>query len=62
MLRSGMADKTFVDTCTRHVYMRAGTIGIRVRIMQPFDAEGLKGVNLLLPDVITVLPPKEHTA
>ena len=62
MLRSGMAGKTFVDTCVRHVYMRAGTIGIRVRIMLPYDAEGVKGVAALLPDVITVLPPKEYTA
>ena len=62
MLRSGNAGQIFVDTCTRHVYMRAGTIGIRVRIMLPYDAEGIKGVAKMLPDVITVLPPKEYTA
>lgn len=61
MLRSGDAQRHFVDSATRHVYMRAGTIGIRVRIMLPYDPEGIRGPNLPLPDVITVLPPKEAT-
>lgn len=62
MLRSGESQKHFVDAATRHVYMRAGTIGVQVKIMLPYDPEGLKGPSKLLPDVITVLPPKENTA
>jgi len=62
MLCSGDAHKHFVDKATRHVYMRAGTIGVQVSIMLPYDPEGLRGPSLLLPDVITVLPPKEATA
>ena len=60
MLRSGNSTKDFVDTASRHVYMRAGVIGVLVRIMLPYDSEGLKGPNKLLPDVITVLPPKNE--
>lgn len=60
MLRSGDAQKTFCDSCSRNVYMRAGTIGIRVRIMLPYDEEGIRGPNKLLPDVITIMPAKEY--
>merc|ERR1711972_1138700 len=62
MLRSGNSTKDFVDVAARHVYMRAGVIGVLVRIMLPYDAEGIKGPNMLLPDVITVLPPKDYSA
>jgi small subunit ribosomal protein S3e len=60
MIKSGAGRKAFVDECIRHVYLRAGAIGIQVRIMMPIDAEGTK--SKLLPDVITVLPPKDAPA
>jgi len=61
MLRSGNATKQFVDEAVRHCHLRAGTIGVRVRIMLP--TEGENRTTRLLPDVITVLPPKpEPTA
>lgn len=58
MIKSGAARKMFVDEAIRHVYLRAGAIGIQVRIMQPVDADS-NGKTKMLPDVITVLPPKE---
>ena len=60
MIKSGTAHKTFVDRCTRHCHLRAGAIGIKVLIMLPQDPEGIKGPSCNLPDVITVLPPKEQ--
>jgi small subunit ribosomal protein S3e len=62
MLKSGDAKHTLTDQCTRHVALRAGTIGIKMRIMLPHDPEGLAGSSKPHPDVITVLPPKEATA
>jgi small subunit ribosomal protein S3e len=62
MLKSGMAKYNHTDQATRHVALRAGTIGIKMRIMLPFDAEGISGSALPHPDVITILPPKEATA
>ena len=60
MLKSGRATQQFVDRATRHCYLRAGSIGVRVLIMLPQDPEGLKGPSCNLPDVVTVLPPKEQ--
>lgn len=60
MIKSGTAHKTFVDRAVRHCYLRAGTIGVRVLIMLPQDPEGLRGPSQNLPDVVTVLPPKEQ--
>lgn len=60
MLKSGNAPQLFTDQATRHVYLRAGTIGIKMKIMLPYDADGIRGPNKLHPDVITVLPPKEQ--
>mmetsp|Transcript_5603 Transcript_5603/g.19938 ORF Transcript_5603/g.19938 Transcript_5603/m.19938 type:complete len:108 (+) Transcript_5603:1-324(+) len=60
MIKSGTAHKTFVDRCTRHCLLRAGAIGVKVLIMLPQDPEGIKGPSCQLPDVVTVLPPKEQ--
>jgi small subunit ribosomal protein S3e len=60
MIKSGTAHKTFVDHAIRHCYMRAGCIGVQVKIMLPQDPEGIRGPSCNLPDVITVLPPKEQ--
>lgn len=59
MIKSGTAAKTFVDHAIRHCFMRAGCIGVQVKIMLPQDPEGIRGPSQNLPDVITVLPPKE---
>lgn len=58
MIKSGTAHKTFVDTATRHCKLRAGTIGVRVKIMLPVDPHGFNGPAENLPDVITVIDPK----
>jgi small subunit ribosomal protein S3e len=60
ILKSGRATQLWVDRATRHCHLRAGSIGVRVLIMLPQDPEGLKGPSVNLPDVITVLPPKEQ--
>jgi len=58
MIKSGAARKMFVDECNRHVYLRAGCIGVKVRIMQPVDGAEAGKVKHL-PDVIAVKPPKD---
>jgi small subunit ribosomal protein S3e len=58
MIKSGAGRKEFVDESTRHVYLRAGAIGIQVRIMAKLDENATK----LLPDVIKVLPSKDAPA
>jgi len=59
MIKSGAGRKQFVDEACRHVYLRAGCIGVQVRIMNPVDAEQGAAKAKMLPDVITVLPSKD---
>lgn len=62
MIKSGTAHKYFVDSASRHCYLRAGCIGCRVKIMLPTDPEGRFGPSETLPDVVTVVEPKAIAA
>lgn len=61
LIKSGAARKQFVDEACRHVFMRAGALGVKVRIMAPVDA-ATSNESKMIPDVITVLPPKDVAA
>lgn len=49
----------YVDSAVRHVLLRQGVLGIKVNIMREWDPTGKTGPKTLLPDIVTVLPPKE---
>lgn len=53
MIHSGQPVRDFVDTAVRHVLMRQGVLGIKVKIMRPWDPEGRMGPSKPLPDVVT---------
>lgn len=59
MISSGHPVKEYVDYAYRHVMLRQGVLGIKVKIMLPWDPTGRTGPKKPLPDVITVLQPKE---
>jgi len=59
MISSGYPVTQFVDTACRHVLLRQGVIGIKVKIMLPSDPTGETGPKMPLPDVIHVYDPKE---
>ena len=44
---------------TQH-FMSEGTIGVRVKIMLPYDPEGKKGTQYQLPDIVTVKTPVQE--
>eukprot|EP01060_Flectonema_neradi_P012642 TRINITY_DN1940_c0_g1_i1.p1 TRINITY_DN1940_c0_g1~~TRINITY_DN1940_c0_g1_i1.p1 ORF type:complete len:219 (+),score=56.43 TRINITY_DN1940_c0_g1_i1:65-721(+) len=56
---SGDVPRDFVSECTRHIYMRQGTLGLKVKIMLDWDPKGEKGPTKPQPDVVTVYNPKE---
>lgn len=60
MISSGHPVKSYVDTAYRHVLLRQGVLGIKVMIMLPHDPTGKTGPQKPLPDVVTVLEPKEE--
>lgn len=60
MIHSGDPCNVYVDTATRHVLLRQGVLGIKVKIMLPFDPNGKSGPKKPLPDNVTVIEPKEE--
>jgi len=60
MIKSGAAARDYVDTAVRHLKMKQGVLGIKVKIMLPYDPTGKNGCSTNQPDVITVKDPKEE--
>jgi len=61
MIKSGDAINHYIDYATRHIQLKQGTLGIRVKIMLPHDPSGKEGSSVRLPDVVHVMEPKEET-
>ena len=57
---SGQPARDYVDQAVRHVYLRQGVLGIKVKIMKAWDPEGLTGPTKPLPDMVTIVEPKEE--
>jgi small subunit ribosomal protein S3e len=60
MIHSGQPAKDFIDEATRHVLLRQGVLGIKVKIMRGSDPEGKSGPQKSLPDSVTIIEPKEE--
>lgn len=50
-----LSRQMFIDKATRHVMMKQGVLGIRLKIMLPHDPEGKNGPKTPLPDTVTIL-------
>jgi small subunit ribosomal protein S3e len=59
MIKSGEAARLYVDNAIRHLKLKQGVLGIRVKIMLPHDPTGKRGVSTPQPDVVIVREPKE---
>lgn len=60
MIHSGQPARDFIDSATRHVLLRQGVLGIKVKIMRGSDPDGKSGPQKSLPDTVTVIEPKEE--
>ncbi|KAJ3300333.1 40S ribosomal protein S3 [Borealophlyctis nickersoniae] len=60
MIHSGQPTRDFIDSATRHVLLRQGVLGIKVKIMLDQDPTGKTGPKTPLPDTVTILEPKEE--
>jgi small subunit ribosomal protein S3e len=60
MIHSGQPAKEFIDHATRHVLLRQGVLGIKVKIMRGSDPEGKSGPQKSLPDSVTIIEPKDE--
>lgn len=60
MVKSGHAARIYIDQAVRHVHLKQGVLGIKVKIQLPHDPSGKQGVKTMLPDTYTILnPPSE---
>jgi len=59
MISSGGPVKEYIDTAVRHVLLRQGVLGIKVKIMLDWDPSGKTGPKMPMPDAVKVHTPKE---
>jgi len=60
MVSSGDPTRVYIDSAVRHVMLRQGVLGIKVKIMKEWDPTGRNGPKIPLPDVVKVNEPKEE--
>ena len=61
MIHSGDPVNDYVQYAVRHVLLRQGVLGIKVKIMLPYDTKDGTGAKKPLPDHISIVQPKEET-
>ncbi|XVE97918.1 hypothetical protein REPUB_Repub03eG0060300 [Reevesia pubescens] len=59
MISSGHPVNEYIDSAVRHVLLRQGVLGIKVKIMLDWDPKGKQGPTTPLPDLVTIHLPKE---
>ncbi|XP_036702845.1 LOW QUALITY PROTEIN: 40S ribosomal protein S3-like [Balaenoptera musculus] len=60
MIHSGDLVNYYVDTTMRHMLLRQGVLGIKVKIMLPWDPPGKTGPKKPLPDHVSIVEPKDE--
>jgi len=60
MIHSGEPVNDYVNYAVRHVLLRQGVIGIKVKIMLPWDPAGKQGPKTPLPDHVSIVEPKDE--
>merc|ERR1712029_598279 len=60
MIHSGDPCNDYVDTACRRVLLRQGVLGIKVKIMLPWDPAGKMGPKKPLPDHVSIVEPKDE--
>lgn len=59
LISTGDPKNYYIQESVRHVLMRQGVLGVKVRIMLGYDPEGLRGCSKMMPDKIIISEPKE---
>jgi len=59
MIAAGDPTRQYIDGAVRHVLLRQGVLGIKVKIMLPYDPAGRMGPKHPMPDKVDVFEPKE---
>merc|ERR1712023_194869 len=57
MIAAGDPKRSFIDQAVRHVLLRQGCLGVKVKIMLPHDPAGRQGPKKPMPDKVDVFEP-----
>jgi ribosomal protein S3 len=60
MKHAGNATRTYVQQAIRHVFLRQGMIGLKVKILLPHDPSGKGGPAKAMPDNVNIMEPKQE--
>ena len=60
MISSGNPVREYIDSSVRHVLLRQGCVGIKVKIMLDWDPKGRTGPKNPIPDMVTIHTPKDE--
>ena len=60
MISSGNPVREYIDSAVRHVLLRQGCVGIKVKIMLDWDPKGRTGPKTPIPDTVTIHNPKDE--
>merc|ERR1712131_142623 len=60
MIHTGHPVTEYVDTAVRHVLLRQGVIGLKVKIILPHVPTGKVGRGTPYPDIVEIREPKEE--
>ena len=58
LISTGHPRNMFMDVATRHLNMRQGVLGLKVKILKPVEECGIKGAQM--PDAVVVSVPKDE--
>ncbi len=62
MIKTGNSNREYVVEAVRHVLLRQGAVGVKVKIMKPHDPEGKQGPKNPLSDIVSVSEPTAQDA
>lgn len=60
MISSGQAKKDYLETATRHVLLKQGVMGVKVKIMKEYDPKNIQCASVPLPDHVEFLDIKKE--
>lgn len=60
MIHAGDPTTYYVEKAVKHVHLRQGVIGIKVKIMLPHDPSGQEGIVKDLPDAVKIEDPDKE--
>ena len=59
LISTGQPKEMFLEECSRNVLLRQGVLGVKVKILKPYDPEGKLGPKTPMPDFVVIHEPKE---